>query len=108
MLGVALDGDDVDRFRLVRMDVDDEAEVGRQIAADLLPRVAAVVGPHDVPVLLHEQRVRLRRVHRDAMHAVPDFGRRIGHVLRVQARRCACPRPRGRCGHYSIVVNIFR
>ena len=33
MLGVALDRDDVDRLRLVGVDVDREAEIGRQIAA---------------------------------------------------------------------------
>ncbi len=60
VLGVALDGDDVDGFGLVGVDVDDEAEVGGQIAADLVPVVAGVVGAHDVPVLLHEERVGAR------------------------------------------------
>ena len=43
VLGVALDGNDVDGFRLVRVNVDDEAEVGRQVAADFVPVVAGVV-----------------------------------------------------------------
>ena len=36
--GVAGDRHDVDRLRLVRVHVDREAEVGRQVAADLVPR----------------------------------------------------------------------
>src|SRR5262249_25832038 len=41
---------------------------------------------HHVPVLLHEQRVRLRRVHGDAVHAVADLGGRVGQlVFRHQA-----------------------
>ena len=55
VLAVALDGDDVNRLRLVRVNVDDEAEIGRQIAADFCPLIAGVVGAHHVPVLLHEQ-----------------------------------------------------
>ena len=35
----------------------DEAEVGGQVAADLVPGVAGVVAAHHVPVLLHEQHV---------------------------------------------------
>ncbi len=35
MLRVALDGNDVEGFRLVSVDVDDEAEVGGQVSADL-------------------------------------------------------------------------
>ena len=58
VLRVALDRHDVDGFRLVRVDVDHEAEVGRQVAADLMPQLAGVVGAQDVPVLLHEQHVR--------------------------------------------------
>ena len=54
MLAVALDGNDVNSFRFVRVDVDDEAEVGGQIAADFFPAVARVVAAHHVPMLLHE------------------------------------------------------
>src|SRR5947207_2664695 len=49
VLGVALDGDDVDGLRLVRVHVDREPEVARQIPAHLLPRYAGVVAAHDVP-----------------------------------------------------------
>src|SRR5207244_1719163 len=70
VLGVALDRHNVDGIRLVRVDGDREAEVGRQVPADLVPRLAAVVAAHDVPVLLHEQRVRPGRVHREAVDAV--------------------------------------
>ena len=85
MLRVALDGDDVDRLRLVRVHVDHEAEVGGQVAADLLPGIAGVVAAHHVPVLLHEEHVRARRVHGDVVNAVADLGRRIGNVLRSTA-----------------------
>src|SRR5580700_6000361 len=48
MLAVAFDGDDVNRFRLVGVNVDDEAEIGRQVAADFRPGVAGIVTAHDV------------------------------------------------------------
>ena len=89
---VALDRHDVDGVRLVGVDVDGKAEVGRQIAADLAPGLAAVVAAHDVPVLLHEQHRGARRVHRDAVDAVADLGVRIGDVLGLQP---AVDRPPG-------------
>ena len=95
MLRVALDRHDVDGLRLVRVNVDREAEIGRQVAADLVPRLAGVVAAHDVPVLLHEQHVRARGVHRDAVDAVADLGSRIGNVQRMQA---AVDRPPGLAG----------
>jgi thiazole synthase len=55
VLRVALDRDHVDGFRLVRVNVDHEAEIGRQVPADLVPGIAGVVAAHHVPVLLHEQ-----------------------------------------------------
>ena len=67
------------------VDVDREAEIGGQIAADFVPLVAGVVGAHDVPMLLHEERVGARGVHGDAVDAVADFGVRVGDVLRAQA-----------------------
>src|SRR6476659_2377383 len=84
MFGVALDWDDVDRFGFVRMHVNRKSEVARQIAANFAPAIACVVAPHHVPVFLHEQRIRLRRMHRDAMNAVPYLCRWVGHELRVQ------------------------
>src|SRR5260370_20165379 len=63
------------------VDIDWEAEVCRQVAADLTPRLAGVVGTQDVPVLLHEQNVRARRVHRNAMNAVSDFRVRVGQLV---------------------------
>ena len=84
MLPVALDRNDEDRFRLERVDLDNEAEIAGQVAADLPPRLRAVVGTHHIPVLLHIQRFRPRGMHRNPVHAVPDFGRRIRNVLRVQ------------------------
>ena len=45
---VARDRDDVDGVRLVRVHLDREAEVGRQVPADLVPRRAGVIATHDV------------------------------------------------------------
>ena len=80
VLGVALDRHDVDRLGLVGVDVDREAEVGRQVAADLAPRVAGVVAAHHVPVLLHEQR-------RSAATGASRCGGRSGR-LRRRDREC--------------------
>src|SRR5208337_205609 len=85
VFAVALDGDDVNGLRLMGVDVDHEPEVGGQIPADLVPRVASVVAAHHVPVLLHEQHARARRVHRDVVNAVPDLSSRFGDVFRMQA-----------------------
>ena len=96
MLGVALDRDDVDGVRLVRVNLDREPEVGRQVAADLVPGVAGVVAAHDVPMLLHEQHVRARGVHGDAVDAVADLRVRVGQfVVGLQA---AVDRPPGLAG----------
>ena len=81
---VALDRHDVNRLRFVRVNVDDKAEIGRQVSADFLPLIAGIVAAHHVPVLLHEEHARPRRVHGDVVHAVADFGLRIGNVLRAQ------------------------
>src|SRR5262249_58012921 len=43
---VARNRDDVDGVRLVRVHVNWEAEVSRQVAADLVPRLAGIVAPH--------------------------------------------------------------
>ena len=85
MLPVAFDGDHVDGLRLVRVYVDHEPEVGGQVSADLVPRVAGVVAAHDVPVLLHKEHVRARAVHGDVVNAVADLGIRVGDVLRMQS-----------------------
>src|SRR5436309_526252 len=85
VLRVALDRYDVDGVGLVRVDVDREPEVARQVPADLLPRLAGVVAAHDVPVLLHEEHARTRAVRRDAVNAVADLGSRVGDLLGSQA-----------------------
>ncbi len=95
MVRIARDGDYVNRFRLVRVHVDHEAEIGRQVAADLVPGIASVVGAHDVPVFLHEEHIRARRVHRDAVNAVADVGSRLGNGLRVQSAVNGLPRLAG-------------
>src|SRR5207247_427967 len=82
-------------LRLVRVHVDHESEIGRQVPTDLAPRVPGVVRAQDVPVLLHEQRVRTRRVHCDAVDAVADLGGLVGDVLRVQAAVDRLPRLAG-------------
>ena len=85
MLRVALDRHDVDRFRLIRVHVDHEAEVARQIPAHFLPGVARIVTSQDIPVLLHEQDVWSRRVHRDVVNAVADLSVRVGDVVRPES-----------------------
>ena len=82
----------------MRVDVDREPEVARQVAADLSPRLAGVVAAHDVPVLLHEQHVRTRPVHRDAVNAVADLGRRVGDLLGPEAAVDRPPRLAGVVG----------
>ena len=67
------------------MDIDDKAEVGGEVAADLAPVVAGVVGAHDIPVLLHEEHAGAGLVHGDAVHAVADLRGGVGDVLRVKA-----------------------
>ena len=79
MLRIALDRHDVDGLRLVRVDVDHETEIGGQVAADLVPRIAGIVAAHHVPMLLHEQHVGARAVHGDAVNAVADLGVGIGN-----------------------------
>ena len=75
VFGVRLDGDDVYGVGLVGVDVDDEAEVGGEVAADFRPVVAGVVGAHDVPVFLHEERAGTAGVHGDVVDAVADLRR---------------------------------
>ena len=67
------------------MDVDREAEIGWQVAADLVPRIPSVIAAHDVPVLLHEQHVRMRAMHGDVVHAVTDLGARIRNAFGLEA-----------------------
>ena len=85
MLGIALDGNDENSFRLVGVNVDGKSEVGGQVAAHLMPGVAAIVAAHHVPMLLHEENVGARPMHGDAMNAVADFGGGIGKELGFQA-----------------------
>src|SRR5208283_5281646 len=84
MLGVTLDGHHVDRLRLVRMDVYREAEISRQVPADLFPGLARIVAAHDVPVLLHVQHLRTRWVHGQAVNAVADLCVRVRDSLRTK------------------------
>ena len=65
------------------MNIDHKAKIRGQIAADLLPGIAGVVAAHYVPMLLHEQHIGLRPMQRNPVHAVSDFGVRIGNVLRM-------------------------
>src|SRR5467141_2310890 len=58
MISVALYRHDLDCFRFVRVDVDYETEVSRQVAADFFPGVAGIVAAHHVPMLLHEKHAR--------------------------------------------------
>src|SRR4029077_17804461 len=56
-----------------------------QISANLGPRVAGVVAAHDVPVLLHEEYARVRRMHGDVVNAVADLRRGIGDMFGTQS-----------------------
>src|SRR5580698_4070512 len=85
VLRITFDRDDVDGLRLVCVDVNYESKIGRQDAADFFPVIARVVRTHDIPVLLHEQHLRTRRVHRDVVNAVTDFRPRVGNVRRIES-----------------------
>jgi len=75
------------------MDRDREAEVGGQVAADLVPRVARIVAAHHVPVFLHEEHAGPRRVQGDTMDAVAHLNLRIGDVVGMQAAVDRTPGP---------------
>src|ERR1700736_5151692 len=66
------------------MNINRETEIARKVAAHFTPRVSAVVAPHHVPMFLHEERVRLRRMHRDPMNTMTNLCVWIGHELRMQ------------------------
>src|SRR5208282_1077065 len=85
VLGVALDGNNIDGLGFVGVNVDDEAEVGGQVAADFLPGFARVVASHDVPVFLHEENARPRGIHGYVVNAVPDLGGWVWNVFRIEA-----------------------
>src|SRR5207237_2458912 len=57
-----------------------------------LPRLAAGVTPHDVPVLLHEEHVWPGRVHRDAVDAMADLALLVGKLAGAQALVDRAPR----------------
>src|SRR5439155_7889454 len=95
VLRIALDRDNVDGVRLVRVHVNWKPEVAGQVSADLAPRLAGVIAAHDVPVLLHEEYTGTRPVHRDAVNAVANLGIRVGDVLGLQAAVDRLPRLAG-------------
>src|SRR5258708_30162894 len=82
---IAGDWDNVNRLRLVRVDVNGETKIVWQVSTDLGPVVAGIVRAHDVPVLLHEPYARSLRIHVDVVNAVADLGVLIRDVLRLQA-----------------------
>jgi hypothetical protein len=92
VLSVALDGHDVNRFRLVRVNIDHEAEIGGKISADFLPGIPGVVTAHDIPMFLHEQDAWTSRVHGDMVNAMTDLGIRVGNVWGVQSTVDRLPR----------------
>ena len=85
MFAVALDGNDVDSFGFVGVNVNDEAEIGGKIAADFVPLIAGVIAAHDVPMFLHEENIGTRRMQGDVMDTVADFGVLIGNVRGTEA-----------------------
>ena len=58
MFGIALDRHNINRVGLMGVNGHRKAEVGWQVAANLTPRIARIVAPHDVPVFLHEKHFR--------------------------------------------------
>src|SRR6185437_3296271 len=85
VLAVTLNGDNVNCFWLVSVYVNYKTKICGQVAADFFPVVTGVVGTHDVPMLLHEERARTLRVHGDVVNTVSDFCVRVRNVLRTQA-----------------------
>src|SRR5882724_6447256 len=86
MFGVTLDGHDEYGFGFMRMNVNGKPEIRWQVSADLAPLLSGIVGPQHIPVLLHEENIRARGVHGDAVYAMADFSVRIGQpVLRLQS-----------------------
>src|SRR5262245_32100947 len=85
MLRVALNRDDVDGVRLVRVDIDHETEIRRQIPADLFPGIAGVFRAQDIPMLLHKEYIGARAIHGDAVNAMADLSRGVGDVKGMQA-----------------------
>src|SRR3546814_20882985 len=67
----------VDGARLVGVNGNREPKVARQVATDLVPQFAGVIGPHHVPVLLHEQHARPRRMHGEIMNAIDRKSTRL-------------------------------
>src|SRR6266576_2981344 len=80
------------------MDVNRESKVRRQVPADLFPGLSAIIAAHDVPVLLHEQHIRARSVHRDAVNAVADFRSRVRDMFGSQSTIDRPPRLAGIVG----------
>lgn len=117
MFRVAFDRHNVNRLRLVRVHLDGKTKITRQVAADFSPLLAGIIAAQHVPMLLHEEHLGTRRMHRDAMDAMTDLRIRVGQfVLRLQA---AIDRPpclaaiisakdaRGRDGDVN-AVRVFR
>ena len=80
------------------MNVDYEPEVSRQVPAYLSPQVAGVVAPHYIPMLLHEQHTRPRRMHSYVVNTVADLRGRVWNVLRKQSTVDRPPRLAGVVG----------
>src|SRR4026209_760751 len=86
MFGIALDWNYIHSVRFMSMHGDRKSKIARQIAADLVPRFPGIVAAQHVPVFLHEEHVWTGGMHCDIVHAVADFGIRIGQfILRDQA-----------------------
>ena len=63
------------------VDLDREPEIAWQIAADLMPRPDRIVAAQDVSMFLHEQNVRMSRMHCNAMHTMPYIGVGIRQLI---------------------------
>ncbi len=81
VLRIAFDRDNIYGIRLMRVNFDGKPEIAGQVPADFLPGFTAVIAAVDIPVLLHEQDVRARRVHRNTVNAVADVRVRVGKLV---------------------------
>ena len=63
---------------LMSVNIDRKTEIGGQVITYFSPKIAGVITAHYVPVFLHEENVRPRAMHGDAMDTVTDLGIGIG------------------------------
>ena len=73
MLGIRFDRHHVDRFRLMGVDHDREAEIGGKFTTDFDPHLPGIISTHHIPVLLHIEHLRAAGMQGDIVHAMTDI-----------------------------------